>query len=247
MIHWISPPETEPAGHVLTESAPSQKPTILSGDCGTCESVDIHGLGRASNSPRQWCNHVCIGHVRLYNYAVFYNSVFRSMMDKDSRLLNLIYQFQLLNLCICGFLQALDVVQFYEMLPLTHMLMIITLLSLLRLLVSWLHSKFRWEARLMLSDFGALACCCTTGFLAYYLLGKGLYLIFFGLGILLLVASLLAVSIGYMYQKMVKSSQMHYYQKEKTEWSEKSTEHSKAYKKLISLFCISNMCDSLCQ
>ena len=43
--------------------------------------------------------------------------------------------------------------------------------------------------------------------------GKQLYLICFSVGILLLVVSLLAVSIGYVYQEMVKSSQMRYYQK----------------------------------
>ena len=144
---------------------------------------------------------------------LFMIQFYRSMMDEDSRLLHLIYQLQLLNLCICGFLQALGVVQLHEMLPLTHVLMIITLLSLLRLLVFWLHSKFRWEARLMLGGFGALGFCCAAGFLDYYWWGKRLYLIYFGVGILLLVASLLAVSIGYVYQEMVKSSQMRYYQK----------------------------------
>lgn len=125
---------------------------------------------------------------------LFMIQFYRSMMDEGSRLLHLIYQLQLLNLCICGFLQALGVVQLHEMLPLTHVLMLITLLSLLRLLVSWLHSKFRWEARLMLGGFGALGFCCAAGFLDYYWWWKRLYLICFGVGILLLVASLLAVS-----------------------------------------------------
>ena len=104
---------------------------------------------------------------------LFMIQFYRSMMDEDSRLLHLIYQLQLLNLCICGFLQALGVVQLHEMLPLTHVLMLITLLSLLRLLVSWLHSKFRWEARLMLGGFGALRFCCAAGFLDYYWWGRG--------------------------------------------------------------------------
>ena len=65
----------------------------------------------------------------------------------------------------------------------------------------------------MLGGFGALGCCCAAGFLDYYLWGKRLYLIYFSVGILLLVGSLLAVSIGYVYQEMIKSSQMRYYQK----------------------------------
>lgn len=144
---------------------------------------------------------------------IFMIQFYRSMMDEDSRLLRLIYRLYLMNLCICGLLQILGVAQLHEMLPLTHVLMIVTLLSLLRLLVSWLHSEFRWEARLMLSGFGALGCCCAAGFLDYYLWGNRLYLIYFSIGILLLVVSLLAVSIGYVYQEMVKSSQMRYYQK----------------------------------
>ena len=144
---------------------------------------------------------------------VFMIQFYRSIMDKDSRLLRLIYRLHLLNLCICGLLQALGVAQLHEMLPLTHVLMVATLLSLLRLLVTWLHSEYQWEARLMLSGFGALGFCCAGGFLDYYLWGKRLYLIYFSVGILLLVVSLLAVSIGYVYQEMIKSSQMRYYQK----------------------------------
>ena len=144
---------------------------------------------------------------------LFMIQFYRSVMDEDNRLLRLIYRLHLLNLCICGLLQAIGVAQLHEMLPLTHVLMILTLFSLLRLLVSWLHSEFRREARLMLSGFGALGFCCAAGFLDYYLWGKRLYLIYFSVGILFLVASLLAVSIGYVYQEMVKSSQMRYYQK----------------------------------
>ena len=144
---------------------------------------------------------------------LFMIQFYRSMMDKDSRLLCLICRLHLLNLCVCSLLQAVGVAQLHEMLPLTHMLMILTLLSLLRLLVAWLHSELRWEARLMLCGFGALGCCCVAGFLDYYLWGKRLYLIYFSIGILMLVVSLLTVSIGYVYQEMVKSSQMRYYQK----------------------------------
>lgn len=144
---------------------------------------------------------------------LFMIQFYRSMMDEDSRLLCLIYRLYLVNLCLCGLLQALGMAQLHEMLPLTHVLMIVTLLSLLRLLVGWLHSEFHREARLMLSGFGALGFCCAVGFLDYYLWGKRLYLIYFSVGILLLVVSLLAVSIGYVYQEMVKSSQMRYYQK----------------------------------
>lgn len=144
---------------------------------------------------------------------LFMIQFYRSMMDEDSRLLRLLYRLHLLNLCICSLLQALDVAPLHKMLLLTHVLMIITLLSLLRLLIARLHSEFHWEARLMLSGFGALGCCCAVGFLDYYLWGKRLYRIYFSVGILLLVVSLLAVSIGYVYQEMVKSSQMRYYQK----------------------------------
>lgn len=82
-----------------------------------------------------------------------------------------------------------------------------------RLLVLWLHSEFHREALLMLSGFAALGLCSAVGFLDYYLWGKSLYLIHFSIGILSLVVSLLAVSINYVYQEMVKSSQMRYYQK----------------------------------
>ncbi len=267
MIHWISLPETELAGHVLTVSSPSQKLTVLAGDysdlilhyrnanapvlifsglfllIGILIGLLSIGARAAIGAQRlrtlRYLSALVV-HVSLWismdsavlqiihisgaimyvlamyafmSMPLFMIQFYRSMMDEDSRLLRLIYQLQLLNLCICGFLQSLDMVQLHEMLPLTHVLMIITLLSLLRLLVSWLHSKFHWEARLMLSGFGALGCCCAAGFLDYYLWGKRLYLIYFGVGILLLVASLLAVSIGYVYQEMVKSSQMRYYQK----------------------------------
>lgn len=144
---------------------------------------------------------------------VFMIQFYRSMMDEDSRWLRLLYWLHLLDLCVCGVLQALGVAQLHEMLPLTHVLMIVTLFALLRLLVVWLHSEHRWEARLMLGGFGALGCCCAAGFLDYYLWGKRLYLLYFSVGILLLVLSLLAVSIGYVYQEMIKSSQMRYYQK----------------------------------
>lgn len=144
---------------------------------------------------------------------IFMIQFYRSMMDQDSRLLRLIYRLHLLNLCICGLLQILGVAQLHQMLPLTHVLMIVTLLSLLRLLVTWLHSAFYRQARLMLSGFGALGFCCAMGFLDYYLWGKRSYLIYFSIGILLLVVSLLAVSIDYVYQEMIKSSQMSYYQK----------------------------------
>ena len=51
----------------------------------------------------------------------------------------------------------------------------------------------------MLGGFGALGFCCVGGFLDYSLWGTLLYLIYFSVGILLLVVSLLAVSIGYVY------------------------------------------------
>lgn len=267
MIHWISLPETELAGRVLTVSAPSEGLTVLAGDYSdlilryrnaNAVTLIFSGLflllgiligllslgARAAIGAKRLRTlrylSALVVHVSLWismdsavlqmvrisgpimyvlaMYAfmampLFMIQFYRSMMDEDSRLLRLIYRLQMLNLCICGLLQILGVAQLHEMLPLTHVLMIVTLLSLLRLLVSWLHSKFRREARLMLSGFGALGFCCAAGFLDYYLWGKRLYLIYFSVGILLLVVSLLAVSIGYVYQEMVKSSQMRYYQK----------------------------------
>ncbi|MGO5023346.1 diguanylate cyclase domain-containing protein [Lawsonibacter sp. LCP25S3_G6] len=267
MIHWISLPNKELAGHVLKVSAPSEELTVLVGDysdlilhyrntnaatlifsglfllLGILIGLLSLGASTAFGAKRLrtlrylsalvllvslWISMdsavlqmVHISGAIMYVLAMyafmamplFMIQFYRSMMDKDSRLLRLIYWLHLLNLCICGLLQVLGVAQFHEMLPLTHILMIVTLLSLLRLLVSWLHSQFHREARLMLSGFGALGCCCAMGFLDYYLWGKRLYLIYFSVGALLLVVSLLAVSIGYVYQEMVKSSQMSYYQK----------------------------------
>lgn len=267
MIHWISLPETELAGRVLTVSTPSEELTVLAGDYSdlilhyrnaSAVTLIFSGLflllgiligllslgARAAIGAKRlrtlrylsalvvhvslWISMdsavlqmVHISGAIMYVLAMysfmamplFVIQFYRSMMDEDSRLLRLIYRLQMLNLCICGLLQILGVTQLHEMLPLTHVLMIITLLSLLHLLLSWLHSKFRREARLMLSGFGALGFCCAAGFLDYYLWGKRLYLIYFSVGILLLVVSLLAVSIGYVYQEMVKSSQMRYYQK----------------------------------
>lgn len=267
MIHWISLPDTELAGHVLTVSAPSEELTVLVGDysdlilhyrntnaaalifsrlflllgiligllslgaraaIGTQRLRTLRYLSALVVLVSVWISMdsavlqmVHISGAIMYVLAMyafmcmplFMIQFYRSMMDEDSRLLRLIYRLHLLNLCICGLLQALGVAQLHEMLPLTHVLMIVTLVSLLRLLVSWLHSEFRREARLMLSGFGALGCCCAAAFLDYYLWEKRLYLIYFSVGILLLVVSLLAVSIGYLYQEMVKSSQMRYYQK----------------------------------
>lgn len=267
MIHWISLPETELAGRILTVSAPSEELTVLVGDYSNlilyyrnlnAATLIFSGLflllgiligllslgARASIGAKRlqtlrylsalvllvslWISMdaavlqmVHISGALMYVLAMyafmaiplFMVQFYRSMMDEDSPLLRLIYRLHLLNLCICGLLQALGVVQLHEMLPLTHVLMIVTLLSLLRLLVTWLHSEFQREAWLMLSGFGALGCCCAAGFLDYYLWGKRLYLIYFSVGILLLVVSLLIVSIGYVYQEMVKSSQMRYYQK----------------------------------
>lgn len=144
---------------------------------------------------------------------LFLIQFYRSIMEGDSPLLRLICRLQLLNLCLCSLLQITGAAQLHEMLPLTHGLMIATLLALLGDLIAWFRSKSRWEAQVMLMGFAALGCCCGVGFLDYYLWGKRLYLMFFSVGILLFVASLLAVSIGYVYQEMVKSSQMHYYQK----------------------------------
>ena len=267
VVHWISLPGTELAGHVLTVSAPSAELTVLVGDYSdlilhyrnaNAAALIFSGLflllgiligllslgARAAIGAKRLRTlrylSALVVHVSLWismdaavlqmvrlsgaimyvlaMYAfmampVFLIQFYRSMMDEDSPLLRLMYRLHLLNLCICGLLQALGVTQFHEMLPLTHVLMIVTLFSLLRLLVVWLHSEFRWEARLMLGGFGALGCCCAAGFLDYYLWGRRLYLIYFSLGILLLVGSLLAVSIGYVYQEMIKSSQMRYYQK----------------------------------
>ena len=267
MIHWISLPETELAGHTLTVYASSEELTILVGDYSdlilyyrndNAATLIFSGLflllgaligllslgARAAIGTKRlstlrylsalvllvslWISMdsavlqmIHISGAIMYVLAMyafmamplFMIQFYRSIMDEDSRLLRLIYQLHLLNLCTCGLLQALGVAQLHEMLPLTHVLMIVTLLSLLRLLVGWLHSEFRREARLMLGGFGALGFCCAVGFLDYYLWGKQLYLIYFSVGILLLVVSLLAVSIGYVYQEMVKSSQMCYYQK----------------------------------
>lgn len=267
VVHWISLPDTELAGHVLTVSAPSAKLTVLVGDYSdlilhyrdaNAAALIFSGLflllgiligllslgARAAIGAKRLRTlrylSALVVHVSLWismdaavlqmvhisgavmyvlaMYAfmampVFLIQFYRSMMNEDSPLLRLMYRLHLLNLCICGLLQALGVTQLHEMLPLTHVLMIVTLFSLLRLLVVWLHSELRWEARLMLGGFGALGCCCAAGFLDYYLWGKQLYLIYFSVGILLLVGSLLAVSIGYVYQEMIKSSQMRYYQK----------------------------------
>ena len=138
---------------------------------------------------------------------------YRSMMETDSPVLRLLLRLHLLDLCLCGLLQALGIAPLHEMLHLTHVLMIATLLALLRQMVLWLRSAFRRQAQLMLGGFAALGYCCAAAFLDYYLGGQQLYLILFSVGILLYVASLLAVSIGYVYQEMVKSSQMRYYQK----------------------------------
>lgn len=144
---------------------------------------------------------------------LFMIQFYRSMLETDSRVLRLLFRLHLLNLCLCGLLQALGVAPLHRTLHLTHVMMAVTLLALLRQLVRWLHSAFRRQAQLMLGGFAALGYCCAAAFLDYYLGGQRLYLILFSMGILLFVTSLLAVSIGFVYQEMVKSSQMRYYQK----------------------------------
>lgn len=267
MIHWISLPEAELTGRLLTVSASSAGLTILAGDYSdlilhyrnaNAATLIFSGLllllgiligllslgARATIGTKRlrtlrylsalvllvslWISmdsaalqmvHVsgAVMYVlAMYSFMampIFLIQFYRSMMEKDSPLLRLLCRLHLLDLCICGLLQALGVAQLHEMLPLTHVLMIVTLLSLLRLLVLWLHSEFHREALLMLSGFAALGLCSAVGFLDYYLWGKSLYLIHFSIGILSLVVSLLAVSINYVYQEMVKSSQMRYYQK----------------------------------
>ncbi len=144
---------------------------------------------------------------------LFMLQFYRSMMAPDSRGLRLLCRLHVLNLCLCGLLQALGIAPLHKTLHLTHALMIATLLALLGQLVRWLGSAFRRQAQVMLGGFAALGYCCAAAFLDYYLGGQQLYLILFSAGILLYVASLLAVSMGYLYQEMVKSSQMRYYQK----------------------------------
>lgn len=251
VIHWVSLPDQELAGHILTVSAPSEDLTVLVGNysdlilyfcsanaaslifsgifllLGILVGLLSLGAGAAVGAKRLrtlrylsalvllvslWISMdsamlqmVHMSGAIMYVLAMyafmamplFMIQFYRSIMDEDSRLLRLIYWLQLLNLCICGLLQVLGVAQLHEMLPLTHVLMVVTLLSLLRLLLSWLHSEFQRDAQRMLSGFGALGFCCAVGFLDYYLWGKRLYLIYFSIGILLLVVSLLAVSIGY--------------------------------------------------
>lgn len=152
----------------------------------------------------------------LYSFMAmpfFLIQFYRSLIAKDSGRLRLLSRLHLLNLCISGLLQALGLVQLYQLLPLTHVLMIVTLLSLLRYLIAQLHSEFGWEARVMLTGFGMLGGCSIAGFLDYYLWKKMLYLAFLSVGMMLFVASLLAVSIGYVYREMIKSSRLQYYQK----------------------------------
>ena len=267
LIHWISLPDADLAGHVLTVSASSDDLTILVGDysnlllhyrnanaatlvfsglfllLGTL--IGLWSLGtRAALDARRlrtlrylsalvlmvslWISMdsavlqmlgvsgAVMYVLAMYSFMsmpLFMIQFYRSILAEDSPLLRRIFRLHLVNLCLCGLLQALGVAQLHEMLPLTHVLMIVTLLSLLHLLASWLHSEFRREAWLMLGGFAALGLCCGAGFLDYYLWEKQLYLIYFSIGILLLAASLLAVSMGYVYQEMVKSSQMRYYQK----------------------------------
>lgn len=143
---------------------------------------------------------------------VFLIQFYRSMLEKDSRLLSVIYRLNLLNLCICSILQALGVAQLHEMLPLTHILIIIMMFALLRHLVLRLHSEFRLDAKVMLSGFGSLGFFCAVGFLNYYLGDKSLYLILLSIGMILFTISLTAVAVGYVYREMVKSSQLRYYQ-----------------------------------
>ena len=267
MIHWISLPDTDLAGHVLTVSSPSEDLTVLVGDYSdlllSCRNantptliffglflvlgilIGLLSLGGSGAIGAQrlrtlrylsalvllvslWISMDAavfqLTHLSgpvmyvLAMYAFmamppFMIQFYRSMLPGDSPLLRLLFRLHLLNLCLCGLLQALGVAPLHKMLHLTHVLMIATLAALLRQLVLWLHSEFRRQAQLMLGGFGALGCCCAAAFLDYYLGEKALYLLFFSFGILLFVASLLAVSIGYVYQEMVKSSQMHYYQK----------------------------------
>lgn len=138
---------------------------------------------------------------------------YRSLLDEDSHLLCLLSRLHLLDLFLSGLLQALGVVRLYEMLPLTHALMLVTLFSLLWYLVSRLHSEFRWEAGVMLSGFGLLGICCIVGLLDYYLWELRWYPILVSVGMLLFVVSLLVVAIRYVYREMVKSSRLRYYQK----------------------------------
>ena len=267
LVHWISLPDTDLEGRVLTISSPSRELTV---QVGNYSDLILHyrntnaatllfsglflvlgiligllslGARAAIGAQRLRTLRYLSGlvlHVSLWismdaavlqmihvsgaimyvlaMYAfmampLFMIQFYRSMMKEDSRLLRLLYRLHLLDLCICGLLQVLGVAQLHEMLPLTHVLMVLTLLSLLRIMVAWLHSELRWEAGMMLGGFAAVGCCCAAGFLDYYLWGRHSYLIYVSVGILLLVVSLLAVSIGYVYQEMVKSSQMRYYRK----------------------------------
>lgn len=267
VVHWISLPDTDLEGHVLTVSAASSDLTVLVGDYSdlllhyrnaNVPTLVFSGLflvlgiligllslgARAAVGTQRlrtlrylsalvllvslWISMdaavfqlVHLSGAVMYVLAMyafmamplFMIQFYRSMMDTDSLLLRLLYQLHLLNLGLCSLLQALGVAPLHKMLFLTHVLMVATLLALLRQLILWLHSEYRWQAQLMLGGFAALGCCCAAAFLDYYLGGRSLYLLFFTVGILLFVASLLAVSIGYVYQEMVKSSQMRYYQK----------------------------------
>ena len=164
MIHWISLPETELEGRVLTVSAPSEKLTVLAGDYSNlilhyrnsnAATLIFSGLflflgiligllslgARAAIGTKRLRTlrylSALVVHVSLWismdsavlqmfyvsgaimyvlaMYAfmampLFLIQFYRSMMDEDNRLLRIMYQLHLLNLCICGLLQALGVV-----------------------------------------------------------------------------------------------------------------------------------------
>ena len=153
MVHWISLPETELAGRVLTVSTPSEGLTILAGNYS-----DL------------------ILHYRNTNVATL---IFSGL-------------FLVLGILIGLFsLGARAAIGAKRLRTLRYLSMLVIHVSL-------------WTSM----DSAVLQMVNLSGAIMYVL---AMYA--FSIGILLLVASLLAVSIGYVYQEMVKSSQMRYYQK----------------------------------
>lgn len=154
-----------------------------------------------------------LAHYTFMALPYFLVQFFRSLMEQDSKYLQVLSWLHLADLSVSGLLQALHVATLSQMLLLAHSLMVLTLASILWILLVRRNSEFRWEVRIMLCGFGLLGCCSALGFYDYYLLSGDWYVLWLSTGMLLFVTSLLAVAVCYVYRETVKASRLQYYQK----------------------------------
>lgn len=154
-----------------------------------------------------------LSHYSFMLLPLFLLLFIRSLASREPRYLRLLTWLHLADLALRGLLQALRVAQLHETLFLTHILMVLTLLAVPCFLLTRRKTESSREVYILLVGFLLLGCCGVTGLVDYYLHTGNGYIIFFSVGVLLFVLSLLVVAVLYVYRELIKASRLQYYQK----------------------------------